>query len=213
MIWQKTIITTDTTGFMEGYGIAYSNNHIFVTGHQNAASYGLRDYFIMKLDLVGNQIWSKFIGGSAEEFSYSVKVDNNGNIYLAGKEHSAAFGGDAKISEFGIIKMFSDGTVAWQRAIGNVKTEAARGITFDNNGSIYVIGYQDSYTFGSYDVGLIKFSDEIASNMNLAIGGVTFNLVNSTLSIGNPVNMVISNTSFACVNSTLNITDWLVSNN
>lgn len=210
IVWQKTIVTTDTTGFMEGYGITFNSDHIFVTGFQNSATHGLRDYFLIKMDLEGNQIWSKVYGGSKEDYSYSVKLDNDGNIYLAGKEYSNSYGGTE--SEYGVIKLDSSGDIIWQRAMGNLSIESARSIVPDNIGNVYVVGYQKSYTFGLFDIGLIKLKDEQPSNMALNTLGVTFTMVDSTFDIGDPTNMVETSTSLKCIPAQLHITDWKINN-
>jgi len=209
IIWQKQLTSTDETGFIEIAGITYNDSNIFVTGHQNKATFGERDYFLMKLDLDSNIIFSKVFGGSKEEYSYDIKIDVDGYIYLAGKECSNLYGTSG--SEFGIIKLDSFGTIIWQRAMGNLSIESARGI-LPVGKDLYIIGYQKSYSFGSFDIGLIKLKNEQISNMALGTADISFTLTDSTFEIGNPTNMTETITTFTCVDSALRITDWLINN-
>jgi len=59
-------------------------------GINNLISFGLRDVFVSKLDINGNYIFSKQIGGSSNDLSYSLEVDNFGNIYTTGGFHGTA---------------------------------------------------------------------------------------------------------------------------
>jgi hypothetical protein len=73
-----------------------NNNYYFlaeVTGVQTdydgttVATYSSgtsKDIFMFSTDCQGNFRWSKSIGGSANDFANSIKIDNNNNIYVTG---------------------------------------------------------------------------------------------------------------------------------
>lgn len=50
------------------------------TGVDNLTSAGSKDFFISKLDALGNFIWVKQIGGVGTEEGYSIAVDAIGNV-------------------------------------------------------------------------------------------------------------------------------------
>ncbi|MBL4656678.1 MAG: hypothetical protein JKX73_01670, partial [Flavobacteriales bacterium] len=48
------------------------------------SSHGQRDIFVSKYDATGNYIWTKSIGGIYTDEIYSIKADNQGNVFMAG---------------------------------------------------------------------------------------------------------------------------------
>jgi len=56
-----------------------------VFGLTTLTSAGYNDIFIAKIDVNGNWLWAKQIGGRNQDYGFSVAVDNNGNAYLTGK--------------------------------------------------------------------------------------------------------------------------------
>ncbi|MCX6199679.1 MAG: SBBP repeat-containing protein [Bacteroidetes bacterium] len=74
-----------------------SRDNIYVTGYFNSSvinlgndtlhnllNQGQNDAFLVKYNSSGNFIWSKGVGGSKGDESYSVAVDNNDNVYISG---------------------------------------------------------------------------------------------------------------------------------
>lgn len=76
---------------------ADSTGNIYITGSFNGtvdfdpgtatlndSSAGSYDIFILKMDALGNFVWTKNIGGTNNEIGTSVIVDNEGNVYGSG---------------------------------------------------------------------------------------------------------------------------------
>jgi gliding motility-associated-like protein len=95
-----------------GYGSEESSSitcdksgNIFVTGYtnspdfpvQNANTYfnkslsGLYDIFILKFDNKGNRLWATLYGGNGYDYSGSVTIDKNENLYVSGTTESGNF--------------------------------------------------------------------------------------------------------------------------
>lgn len=85
-------------GWDIGYSLAvdYGGN-IFITGHfsgtanfetspqqYNLTAIGSADIFVAKIDTDGNLQWAKTMGGSDNDFSYSIALGNNGSILTTG---------------------------------------------------------------------------------------------------------------------------------
>ncbi len=107
------------TGFEETWGAACdASNNIYVTGftsslfgvstgtaHQTINGGGGQDAFISKFDPTGtNLIWGTYYGGTGTEQGNSIKIDNAGNVFVAGSTTSPN-----NISSTG----------AWQIALGS----------------------------------------------------------------------------------------------
>jgi len=54
------------------------------SGKDNHTSVGIYDVFIQKLDSNGNFLWAKTFGGPSSDDSFSIDVDDFGNIYTTG---------------------------------------------------------------------------------------------------------------------------------
>ncbi len=53
-------------------------------GTFNLTSAGSFDIFISKLDVAGNFVWAKRIGGISQDYARSINIDALGNIYFTG---------------------------------------------------------------------------------------------------------------------------------
>jgi uncharacterized membrane protein YqhA len=84
-------ITIDTSGNV--YSTGYFNGIVDFdpgTGTFNLTSVGGSDIFVSKLDVSGNFIWAKQLGGTNDDYGYSISTDASGNVYTTG-----AFSGTA----------------------------------------------------------------------------------------------------------------------
>lgn len=95
LVWVKQI---GGASFDEAKSICMDSQHnLYITGSFNQTtdfdpnngistltSAGGDDVFVCKLDTAGNFIWVKQIGGSSNDYAYSIKVNAENNIYTAG---------------------------------------------------------------------------------------------------------------------------------
>lgn len=95
LIWIKGI---GGNGDDNGYSVATdaANNVLLAGWFENTVDFdpggssstisanGGFDGFLLKLNMSGDFIWAKNIGGTATEFSYDIDVDVNGNVYSTG---------------------------------------------------------------------------------------------------------------------------------
>jgi hypothetical protein len=128
-------------------------------GVDNHTSLDYWDAFIQKLDKDGNYIWAKTFGASnsSESVGYSITTDSNGNVYVAGNfDGTVDFdpgNGITNITSSGnndifILKVDSNGTFIWAKAIGGASHDGVKDILVDISGNIYVTGfYSDTVDF------------------------------------------------------------------
>ena len=151
ILWQKTfgglnydrlscLINTPDGGFLVG-GNSYSNTSC----NKSEESRGLLDYWVVKLDEVGNLLWEKTIGGSNAELLKALSNTDDGGYLLAGNSGSPISGDktiaplSASNNDFWIIKLDGSGNINWQKIIGGTGIEFVSQIEKDNNGN-YIIG-------------------------------------------------------------------------
>ncbi|MCH8316946.1 MAG: SBBP repeat-containing protein [Bacteroidetes bacterium] len=152
-----TGITVDTLGnvYITGY---FHCGFIF-----NSIAYGsagIRDIFIAKYDPAGNPGWASTGGGGANDFSQSIAVDADGNIYISGEFDSdtAIFGNISLFnannlgprSDIFLVKYDTSGLEVWAKRAGSMGNDYSNDIAIDSDGNIYMTGtYKDTITFGS----------------------------------------------------------------
>ncbi|MCP4438044.1 MAG: T9SS type A sorting domain-containing protein [Aureispira sp.] len=113
-------------------------------------SAGNSDIFIQKLDPSGNFIWAKSIGGTSNEHTYGMEINNSNDIYITGFfEGSIDFNPNAGInnstsngsSDIFILKLDENGSFIWNKTMGGPSTDEGKDITLDNLGNVYTTGY------------------------------------------------------------------------
>ena len=105
--------------------------------------------------------WSSYLGGSANDFSVDLAVDDSGNVYLVGQTHSFDFpstgGFDTTTDGYDafVTKVNADGsTLAWSSYLGGSGYDFAGGVAVDADGAVYVAGTTTSADFptgGGFD--------------------------------------------------------------
>lgn len=109
-------------------------------------SNGGSDIFVTKMDAAGKLLWSKNIGGSANDVGYSIAVDTGGNVYVTGSfQDYVDFGVSTPLYSSGsedvfVVKYDAAGTVLWAKSIGGSYADYGRSISLDTLGGLYVTG-------------------------------------------------------------------------
>lgn len=100
-----------------------------------------------------------YLGGSSRDTAYDVAVDADGNAVVVGFTESTDFpntGGvqadlaqhpEGTRTDMFVTKVGSDGAIQWSTYLGGRGTDAAVGVDFGPDGSVYVVGYSDSTDF------------------------------------------------------------------
>lgn len=116
----------------------------------NLTSFGATDIFILKLDMNGNFIWAKQLGGFSSQEGFSVKADIAGNIYTTGFFGAVAdfdpgpgvynLGSVSSDANIFISKLDINGNFVWARAMGGNLDDYGRSIWVDAAGNVYSTG-------------------------------------------------------------------------
>ena len=116
----------------------------------NLTPVGVYDIFVSKLDLSGNFVWAKQMGGTGDDYGNSITVDGSGNVYTTGKFNSAPGDFDPGVGIFNmstlgswdmwISKLDASGNFVWAKQTGGVGADEGFSIAIDGTGNVYTTG-------------------------------------------------------------------------
>lgn len=150
------------SGYDEGSGIASDKNgNVYVSGVSSggypitmgAYNGGLRDIVVTKLNPNGAIVYSRYIGGSDEDYATDIAVDIHENAYITGFSRGGGYpitmgnpyaGGAIDIP---ITKLDSNGAIVYSRYLGGNGDDYANGIAVDSSGNAYISAFTDSNNF------------------------------------------------------------------
>ncbi len=186
-IWVKKI---GGTGGDWGSAVSIDqNNNIYLAGGftgtvdfdpgagvTNLVASGGSDFFISKLDSVGNFVWAKKMGGATDEWGNGpIEIDSEGNVYTTGSFYGTVdFDPGAGVTnltsagniDFFISKLDSLGNFVWAKRIGGTGADwASLKINLDDE--IYLSGA--FYSTVDFDPGIDLFNLVSAGNSDIFI--------------------------------------------
>ena len=124
--WTRTI---GGSGVDLGYSIIQTKDKGYaVSGFTSSYGAGRNDFYVIKLDSVGNLQWTKTIGGNGDDESNSIVQTRDGGYGIAGTTYSYDSG---NVNAY-IVKLDSSGNFLWSKIIGT-------GLTW----GFYMIGTKD----------------------------------------------------------------------
>lgn len=160
------IIKTDTNGVAEWQQFfgglqddaAFSVRQIndgsyFVGGVTNSFGGGFgNNMYLMKLDALGDSLWTKTYGGIYEESATTLWATTDGGCILAGSSNTFSNGDfDAYV-----VKVDSDGNELWAQNYGGTEIDLIRSIQQTADNGYIMAGYTNSMGAGDFDVYLLK---------------------------------------------------------
>lgn len=154
-----TSVKTDLYGNVYVTGVFMSSTLTFGNIVLNNSATGTTfDQFLVKYDTNGNVIWARSADGTYDDYSHSMSIDSNGNLYLTGYSKSTTLDfGNNIITKTGnqsaiyIVKYDPTGADLWAQFSSGNSDDYGSGITNDNSGNIYLTGKfsSSSISFGS----------------------------------------------------------------
>ena len=150
-------IVTDRAGNLYSVGVT--------NGDLAGPSAGSFDVWLAKYDSDGNQLWLEQFGNELVDLSYSIDVDDDGNVYLSG--HSGKIDNESPLGETlepWVTKYDSDGNQLWFQELEGMATSEAYGVTLDNQDRIYLTGWTladlGEENGGLYDIWLTQLDSD-----------------------------------------------------
>jgi hypothetical protein len=139
----RSIKQTSDGGYILG---GYSDSGI--SGYKTEKSQGVSDYWVVKLDASGNIQWQNTIGGSGDDYLYSIQQTSDGGYILGGYSNSVISGDKTEKSpafnNYWVVKLDVAGDIQWQKAIGGRGDDCLMSIQQTSDGGYILGGYSGS---------------------------------------------------------------------
>lgn len=142
-------VITDEAGYVYISSVSQSDDFPIVNGFDNTFN-GATDGVVVKLNPdLSSIVWSSYVGGSGFDAAYSIKLDLNNNIVVAGGTTSADFpttAGAYQSSFNGIVdgwiaRITNDGTALINATfIGTLSFDQVYFIDLNSSGSVFCYG-------------------------------------------------------------------------
>ena len=185
----ECVSTTNDGGFIVT-GVTYSNDND-VKGKHNPSSRN-SDFWVVKLNSAGTIQWQKCLGGSGNDWAYSIQQTSNGGYIIGGKTDS--HDGDASGNHGGfdlwVVKLNPVGSIEWQKSLGGSHADEAYSIQSTDDAGYIIVGdtySDDGDVTGSHvaphyifpDFWIIKLDDKGNIKWQKALGGSRADIAHS----------------------------------
>lgn len=123
-----------------------------VTGWTDSFGAGEYDVYLIKVDSLGDTMWSRTYGGDGEDQGYSVQQTEDGEYVVAGWTESFGLGSEDAC----LIKIDSLGDTIWTRTYGGSSRDKGNSVEQTSEGGYIVAGWSRSFCADGSDVYLVK---------------------------------------------------------
>lgn len=169
--------TSDGGYILGGYTESY------ISGDVTEYPRGGSDFWMVKVDSLGNKQWDKRFGGSSDDIPWTVRQTIDGGYFLAGESSSDSSGDKSHPNrnhqDFWALKTDSLGNKLWDVCIGSNGSDMSYDFYEESNGDLLWIGMGQYGTgsdflppgYGSGDYRLIKLNSSGIKLWDKAYGG------------------------------------------
>ena len=172
-MWSRTY-----GGIESDYGesaAATSDSGFVITGFTESFGAGLRDIYILRLNALGDTLWTKTLGGVSTESAKDIAITSNGDIIITGFTFSYGAGNAdaylAKIDKFG--------NLLWEKSYGGLLNDYGYSVDVRNDAGYIISGATESFGAGEQDVYVIKTDSNGNILWSKTYGGERFDTGNA----------------------------------
>jgi hypothetical protein len=149
-LWTKTF---GGSGNDYGYSVRQtSDGGYIIAGRTSSFGAGSNDLWLLKTDGGGDTLWTKTLGGSSNDWGWSIQKTTDGGYIITGTTESFGPG----LNDIWLLKTDSSGDTLWTKTFGGGSYDWGTSVQQTTDGGYIITGYTDSFGAGSDDVWLIR---------------------------------------------------------
>ncbi len=156
-----------------GYAVNANNDGSFIiVGTTFSFGAGQQDIYVIKINGIGDTLWTRTYGGNNLESGNDIKQTTDGGFVIVGSTNSFGAGN----SDVYIIKINALGDTTWTRTYGGTLDEVGNSIQQNGAGGYVIIGSTTSFGAGNNDIYFIT-TDNLGNivNTNITYGSINGN--------------------------------------
>ena len=138
-----------------------------LVGYTHSFGAGINDWWLVRTDEDGEELWSQTYGGEEMEYCYSIIQTADGGFALAGGTRS--FG--AGVNDFWLVRTDEEGEDIWSQTYGGEEWETCMSIIQTADGGFALTGNTRSFGAGDWDFWLVKTTPELIGTMDASGNG------------------------------------------
>ena len=146
--------------------VQLSSGSLFLTGNSGSGNLGETDISLIKLDRMGNEEWTTYLGDASANNGYCIVKCSDGNMVLLGDAQVSP--GDSDII---IYKVDTLGGIVWQYTYATSLNESVKYMEQTIDGGFIAAGFQTDSS-GSNNVFVLKIDGAGNYQWSKSIGGV-----------------------------------------
>lgn len=140
-----------------GYDVGYSvkqtlDGGYIIAGSTSSFGQGNTDFYLLKLDSLGQKKFETSFGGYSNEIAKSVIQLSDSSFVIAGYTSSFGIGG----YDIFLVKADKNGNLIWQKTFGGNDWDFAYNIELTSDGGFIICGTTYSFGYGNADGYIIK---------------------------------------------------------
>ena len=163
--WSKTYGGADADGALSL--IATGDGGYFLVGYTRSFGAGEEDFWLIKVDSLGNMQWNCTYGGAGADIASSVIETSDGGYAITGYTGSFGAGGD----DIWLIKTDDSGNMKWNQTYGGAEDDYTFSLVELSDCGYTIAGYTRSYGAGRDDFWLVKTDASGNAEWNRTYGG------------------------------------------
>jgi len=150
----RAVIQTDDGGYI-------------LTGYADSYGYPGHDFWLIRTDENGDELWNYTFGGQSSDAAVSVIKTSDGDFVMAGYSYTNSYGG----KDVWIVKTDENGDELWNYHYGGIGNDQGMSLVESNDGGYVIAGYTTSSGSGGTDMWLVKIDIDGGYEWDQCFGG------------------------------------------